>query len=355
MRPTTDSLFTRNCRTQSLWRKTAPVRLGPCWRTHSVPSLASLRMLIPGLLLSILVTIIALIIAEFETWVIGYALLEPLVLSLILGVIIRALWRLPASTGPGVSFGAKQVLETAIVLIGFSLALGTLIDAGLGLAIAVLLSVGVTLALGLAIGRLLGLPVKLAILIGVGSGICAIAAVAPVIRARKQDVASAIAITAVLGIGVVLGLPLLIPLLSLSDPEYGVVAGLSVYAVPQVLAATFPISAASGQIASLVKLTRVLLLGPVVAFYAVLFRERDKTNSRSTLSFGKLVPWFVIGFGVAVTLRSIGVVPGWFADAARDTSRVLTAIAMAALGLSVDIRSVRETGGRVAVAIPVSY
>jgi len=319
-----------------------------------VPSLASLRMLIPGLLLSILVTIIALIIAEFETWVIGYALLEPLVLSLILGVIIRALWRLPASTGPGVSFGAKQVLETAIVLIGFSLALGTLIDAGLGLAIAVLLSVGVTLALGVAIGRLLGLPVKLAILIGVGSGICgnsAIAAVAPVIRARKQDVASAIAITAVLGIGVVLGLPLLIPLLSLSDPEYGVVAGLSVYAVPQVLAATFPISAASGQIASLVKLTRVLLLGPVVAFYAVLFRERDKTNSRSTLSFGKLVPWFVIGFGVAVTLRSIGVVPGWFADAARDTSRVLTAIAMAALGLSVDIRSVRETGGRVAVAI----
>ncbi len=319
-----------------------------------MPSIDTIRPLVPGLLLAIAVTAIALIVAEIETLVIGYALLEPLVLSLILGVILRALWQPPAPTAPGVAFGAKQVLETAIVLIGFSLALGSLIDAGPELAIAVLLSVAVTLALGVAIGRTLGLPLKLAILIGVGSGICgnsAIAAVAPVIRARKQDVASAIAITAVLGIGVVLGLPLLIPLLSLTDPEYGVVAGLSVYAVPQVLAATFPVSAAAGQIASLVKLTRVLLLGPVVALFAVLYRERNGDASGSNLSFGKLVPWFVTGFGIAVALRSLGVVPEWFAEMAQETSRVLTAVAMAALGLSVDIRSVRETGGRAAIAV----
>jgi uncharacterized integral membrane protein (TIGR00698 family) len=319
-----------------------------------VPSLDPFRRLAPGLALAGAVTLVALLIAEIETLLIGYPLLEPLVLALILGVAIRAVWTPPAMMEPGIAYGAKQVLELAIVLIGFSLALGTLIDAGARLAVAVLACVALTLGLGVALGRLAGLPLELAVLIGVGNAICgnsAIAAVAPVIRARRQDVAAAIALTAVLGIGVVLALPLLIPLLAFTDPEYGVVAGLSVYAVPQVLAATFPVSATAGQVASLVKLTRVLLLGPVVALLAILFHERDETSGASGLSFGKLVPWFVIGFGIAVALRTAGLVPERLAELAQETSRVLTAVAMAGLGLSVDIRSVRETGSRVAVVV----
>lgn len=319
-----------------------------------MPSIPLLRSLLPGLALAAAVTLVAIVIAEIETALIGYPLLEPLVLALILGVAIRALWQPPAITAPGIAYSAKQVLELAIVLIGFSLALGTLIDAGARLAGAVLLCVGLTLGLGVLLGRLAGLPIKLAVLIGVGNAICgnsAIAAVAPVIRARKQDVASAIALTAVLGIGVVLALPLLIPLLAFSDPEYGVVAGLSVYAVPQVLAATFPVSATAGQVASLVKLSRVLLLGPVVAVLAVLFRDRDDAAGGGGLTFSKLVPWFVVGFGVAVALRSAGLVPDSVADALQETSRVLTAVAMAGLGLSVDIRSVRATGARVAMVV----
>jgi uncharacterized membrane protein YadS len=110
------------------------------------------------------------------------------------------------------------------------------------------------------------------------------------------------------------------------------------------------VSATAGQVASLVKLSRVLLLGPVVAILAILFRERDAASG-SSLTFSKLVPWFVIGFGAAVALRSAGLVPEPVADAAQVTSRVRTAIAMASLGLSVDIRSVRETGGRVALVV----
>ncbi len=319
-----------------------------------MPSATTVRSYVPGLGLAAAVTLLALAVAELESLVIGYPLLEPLVLSLILGVVLRALWRPPASADPGIAFAAKQVLETAIVLIGFSLALGSIIHAGARLAIAILLCVTLAMGLGVGLGRLAGLPLKLSILIGVGNGICgnsAIAAVAPVIRARKQDVASAIALTAVLGIGVVLLLPLLIPVLALGDSQYGVVAGLSVYAVPQVLAATFPVSATAGQIASLVKLTRVLLLGPVVAMFAVIFREDDEGQGRSSLTFSKLVPWFVIGFGIAVTLRSVGAVPAWLADILQETSRVLTAVAMAGLGLSVDVRSIRETGGRVAAVV----
>ena len=106
--------------------------------------------------------------------------------------------------------------------------------------------VAVAILASYGIGRLLGLPVRMALLVACGNSICgnsAIAAVAPVIGADGDDVAASIAFTAVLGVLAVLGLPLLAPLLGLSGHQYGVLAGLTVYAVPQVLAATAPVIA----------------------------------------------------------------------------------------------------------------
>ena len=103
---------------------------------------------------------------------------------------------------------------------------------------------------------------------------------APVIGADGDDVASSIAFTAVLGVVMVLGLPLLVPVLQLSLTQYGVLAGLTVYAVPQVLAATLPIGALSNQVGTVVKLVRVLMLGPVVLalslFTVRLHQETDE-------------------------------------------------------------------------------
>jgi uncharacterized membrane protein YadS len=107
----------------------------------------------------------------------------------------------------------------------------------------------------------------MSILIACGNSICgnsAIAAVAPVIGADGDDIAASISFTAVLGVVVVLTLPLLVPILQLSLTQYGVLAGLTVYAVPQVLAATLPIGALSNQVGTVIKLVRVLMLGPVV-------------------------------------------------------------------------------------------
>jgi uncharacterized membrane protein YadS len=107
----------------------------------------------------------------------------------------------------------------------------------------------------------------MAVLVACGNAICgnsAIAAVAPIIGATAREVAAAIAFTAVLGVAVVLALPLLVPALGLSATQYGVLAGLSVYAVPQVLAATAPLGSLSMQAGTLVKLLRVLMLGPLV-------------------------------------------------------------------------------------------
>jgi uncharacterized integral membrane protein (TIGR00698 family) len=311
-----------------------------------------IRTVLPGVGLAASITVVAFILANIEEGVFGHAILEPLVLALLLGLGVRAARTPPASFEPGIAFAGKQLLEFAIVVLGLTLNLGDIVDAGWKIVVSVLLLVSMTLVLGTAIGRALGLNTRLAVLVAVGNAICgnsAIAAVAPAIRAKKADVAAAISLTAVFGVGVVLVLPLLVPLLSLTDERYGVVAGLSVYAVPQVLAATFTVSAEAGQVASLVKLSRVVLLGPVVALFAFLFREQDDPGKSGapSLSLGKVLPWFVIGFAIAAILRTSGVIPDPLAEVATNASRILTAIAMAGLGLGVDIRSLRQTGARV--------
>ena len=152
----------------------------------------------------------------------------------------------------------------------------------------------------------------MAILIACGNSICgnsAIAAVAPVIGADGDEVASSIAFTAVLGVVVVLGLPLLASLFGLSVTQYGVLAGLTVYAVPQVLAATLPIGALANQVGTVVKLVRVLLLGPVVLALSLMTRrlrdEADETAPHVTAgdrpkrgrpALHQLVPWFIMAF-----------------------------------------------------------
>lgn len=312
-----------------------------------------------GIAISAVVTIIAILLARIEEGIVGYALLEPLVLALILGIAIRSFWVPGERFIAGIDFAAKPLLEFAIVLLGASLDLHKLVDAGPKLVIAVLISVTVTILVGTGVGRAAGLGTRLAVMVAVGNAVCgnsAIAAVAPAIKAKKQEVASAIALTAVFGVGVVLALPLLKAPLNLSNERYGVIAGLTVYAVPQVLAATFPVSIESGQIGSIVKLTRVLLLGPVVAIFAWIFRDRTETTGATGNGFPfskltKFLPWFVIGFAILAAFRTTGAVPQHLGTNAQDISKVLTAIAMTALGLTVDVRSVRQGGARIALVV----
>jgi uncharacterized membrane protein YadS len=129
-----------------------------------------------------------------------------------------------------------------------------------------------------------------------------------------------------------------------------VLGGLTIYAVPQVLAATLPVSAESGQIATVVKLTRVLLLGPVVAIFAFLHRHEASAGDKR-FALQKFIPWFVIGFLALAVMRTTGTLPDGPAHGAQTFSRLLTAVSMAALGLSVDLRTVKSTGPRVAVVV----
>jgi uncharacterized integral membrane protein (TIGR00698 family) len=254
---------------------------------------------------------------------------------------------------PGVQFAAKQILEIAVFLLGATMDVPRLFASGPLLAIGIVLLVCAALGAGYAIGRLAGLSPNLSILVASGNAICgnsAIAAVAPVIGADREDVAASIALTAVLGVVVVLLLPLMVPLARLTPQQYGVLAGLTVYSVPQVLAAAFAVSAISGQVATVVKLARVLMLGPVVTFFAL----RAHRASSTSLSLRTLVPWFVFGFVALAIARSMNLIPDDAAAVAKSAATWLTIAAMAALGLSVDLRAVRAVGSSVIVAVSLS-
>ena len=223
---------------------------------------------------------------------------------------------------------------------------------------AIAATVVVTLAFSFGISRMLGLSTRLSILIACGNSICgnsAIAAVAPVIGADGDEIASSISFTAILGVMMVLGLPLLIPLLQLSATQYGILAGLTVYAVPQVLAATVPAGLVSTQIGTLVKLMRVLMLGPVVVGLSLLApRLRGGTRTRTTVGFFRLVPWFILGFLALSVLRSLDIVPAMMIGPLTTITTFLTVVSMAALGLGVDVRVLATVGGRVTAAVTLS-
>jgi uncharacterized integral membrane protein (TIGR00698 family) len=275
-------------------------------------------------------------------------------------VAIRTTWTPGLGWVPGIVFSAKFILELAIVLLGASVSITMIAALGPLLILGIASIVAVAIGTSFLLCRALGLPQRMSILIACGNSICgnsAIAAVAPVIGADADDIASSISFTAVLGVGVVLGLPFLVPILDLSLTQYGVLAGLTVYAVPQVLAATLPIGALSNQVGTVIKLVRVLMLGPVVLGFSLFASHvkpaHDRLNRRRP-RLNELVPWFIIGFLIVLAIRSMGLIPQNVLPAITSFAAFLTTIAMAALGLGVDVRAVARTGARVTLAVAAS-
>jgi uncharacterized integral membrane protein (TIGR00698 family) len=319
-----------------------------------------LTRLLPGVALSSLVGLVAIGVAAVEERAFGHPIVEGLVVAILLGMIVRTAWTPPARLEAGVGFAAKEILEVAVLLLGISVDLPLLLRAGPSLALGIVLLVVIGIGASYLIGRALGLPHKLSVLVACGNSICgnsAIAAVAPVIRADKEHVASSIAFTAILGVVVVIGLPFLMHPLGLNNYQYGVRAGLTVYAVPQVLAAAFPVSMLSGQVGTLVKLVRVLMLGPVVLFFALKHRhdaDAPPNGARTRFSITRFVPWFIIGFLALAILRSARIVPEGWVSPTRSLSAWLTVAAMAALGLGVDLKAIAKVGRPVILTVTAS-
>ena len=327
--------------------------------------------LTPGIGFCVVLAILAFLLQSIERRLVGEAYLEALVLAILIGVVVRTFWTPTPRWTAGIDFSSKLLLELAVVLLGASVSTTTVLGLGPAMLVGIACLVTLAIASSYVICRSLGLPQRMAILVACGNSICgnsAIAAVAPIIGANSDDVATSIAFTAVLGVAVVLGLPFLVPVLNLSLEQYGVLAGLTVYAVPQVLAATLPIGALSNQVGTVIKLVRVLMLGPVVLGLSLVAGKLRKEPAEAASArpgadervkaarprFQQLVPWFIVGFLLVAAARSLGLIPEPLVASLASTAAILTTVSMAALGLGVDVRVVAKAGVQVTTAVTAS-
>lgn len=293
-----------------------------------------LRELAPGLAIGLVGLVGArLLAAQAEA-------LSPIVVAVALGILLRNLRLIPAAAEPGLTFAAKKVLRVGVVLLGFRLALGDLFEVGGSALVVVIVTVFATLGFTYWLGRRLSLPPELALLTGTGFAICgatAVAAMREVIGADDDAPAFAIALVTMFGTISIVALPLLAELIGLTSGAFGQWAGAAVHDVGQVVAT----AAAGGDdalaIAIVVKLTRVLMLGPILVGVGLWWRRRAGQEHR--VDRPALVPPFIIAFVAAVALRTTG----WLPDDVIATLRTLEGwtLTLALLGLGTGVRLAR--------------
>lgn len=312
----------------------------------------------PGLvfcLISSTVIVILSILIELSA-------LDPLVLALVFGILYRNIFSQSQWHIIGAKFAGKHLLEFSVFLLGASIYLPSILSNGSILFFLIIFCIIGSMGTAYLVGHVvLGLNKRIATLVGVGNSICgnsAIAAVAPVIGATSTDISSVIGISAILGATQILLLPLISMIFDLNNYQYGIVAGLSVYAVAQVYAASAIVSETSASMATLVKLTRVVLLGPLVVAIAVIQTVSRTTSFSKTLrdkkfsvSFLSYFPWFVLGFIVLSILRSFSILSQELGDQIRQFAEYFFVVSMLGIGLDVNIRDVLKVGPRIALTI----
>lgn len=272
--------------------------------------------------------------------------LSPLPVALLLGVAAGNLVTLPGSVGPGLEIAGRGVLQVGVALLGLRLVLGDLAALGLG-GLALVVAVSVTTFVGVVLlARWLRLPADLGLLTAAGFAICGASAVAAsqgVLQADEEDVAAALGNVMLFGTLSVAALPLVAGLLGLSDPIAGAWIGAAVHDVGQAVATAGVVSGTALEAAVVVKLGRVLLLGPLVIALGIHARRsgRGVEGARPPL-----VPWFVAAFLAAALIRTLDLLPGPVIEGAAVAERAAFAAALFALGTRVRLASLRALGPR---------
>lgn len=290
------------------------------------------------------------------------------VLGVGLGLVVANVATLPDAVHPGLRLAVTTLLRIGIVLLGIRLSLGDIFSTGLSSLLVITTCMALALGLVIGLAHLLGVPTRLAVLIAVGTAVCgnsAIIATAPVIEAEQRDVSFAVATITVLGTLAVLVYPFVGHALGLSDLAFGYWAGVAVSDTSQVTATGFAYSVPAGDTATIVKLTRNTLMGPLIVLIGALYvrsslgQSHGDVRQPSRFRWLQSLPLFVVGFLVMALLNTLGLVPADLKAPLGETSKALILVALVGVGLSTNIRKIRLVGIRpfllgVAAAITLS-
>ncbi len=304
---------------------------------------------LPGLLL-------AAGIAALATWahhLPGLGLFSPMILAILIGIAFRNSVGTPAKARAGVTFAMRPLLRFAIIVLGFQISAQQIADVGASALLVIALSLGATFLFTSWLGKRLGVAPALTQLIAAGTSICGASAVIAtnmVTRARDEDVAYAVACVTIFGSVAMLVYPLLPAILGLDPHGYGLWAGASIHEIAQVIAAGFQDGQEAGEFATIAKLSRVLLLAPMVmaiGLWSARQAKRGGANVDSEAPRSKApVPWFALGFIAMVGVNSLMPLPASAHQALVTVTGFLLATALAAMGLETDIRKLKAEGVR---------
>lgn len=312
--------------------------------SHFIKSIFSLA---PGFALTLLIAWIARWIETlFPIHLIGAS-----VIALFIGMFINHFSPLSQNLKGGIQFTSKRVLKFAIVLLGASLSIQTILQVGQFSLTVMVFTLLTCFGGGYWVGRVLHLDWKLSNLISAGTGICggsAIAAIAPTIEAEDKDIAYAMSATFLFDMVMILLFPIMGKALGLSDMAYGLWAGTAVNDTSSVVAAGYAFSEAAGDFATMVKLTRTLAIIPTVLIFSLIHarleQKKGGTHSAATVRLSTLVPWFILAFVGMALCRSFGLIPPSLASSLKALSKFLMVAALAAIGLNTNFNEMKRSG-----------
>ncbi len=306
------------------------------------PTRQATSLLWPGLFLSGGVAALAFGLRQLP----GLGIFSPMILAVLLGMGCHNFFGTHPALRAGVNFSARRVLRFAVAMLGLQLTVAQMAEIGLsGIAIIIVVLVA-NFFFTKWFGRLLNVDEKLAELIAAGTSICgasAVVATNAVTGGSDEDVAYAVACVTIFGSVAMFAFPVLAAPFDLGPRAYGLWAGSSIHEIAQVVAAAFQKGDVAGHIATVAKLSRVVMLGPLVIFLGFARRRRLEgalPNARQA----PLVPGFVVAFIALVLAGSIFPIPLEPMHWVVLGTTFLLSMALAALGLETDIRKLLAKG-----------
>ena len=278
-------------------------------------------------------------------------LLGASIIALFMGTAINSFFH-PAWIKPALKFTSKKILKGAIILLGASLSVSTILSVGKMTFFVMLFTFAMCFGGGYFIRKLFKLNWKLSNLISAGTGICggsAVAAIAPVIDADDKDIAFAMSSTFLFDMVMIALYPLMGKALGMTDIAYGIWAGTSVNDTASVVASGYAFSEAAGDFATMVKLTRTIAIIPTVLVFAyigirVKRKEMQAAGEGKKVNLVKIIPWFIGGFLLLAIFNSVGFIPANVSTLMKSTSKFLMVTALAAIGLNTSITDFKKAG-----------
>lgn len=309
----------------------------------------------PGIILSVGVALLACWLESL----LPIHLIGSAVIAMFIGMVLNHFLRNTKVFASGLKFTSKKILKFAIILLGLSLNITTILNVGKMSLTVMIFTLLTCFGGGCFIGKALGLNWKLSNLISAGTGICggsAIAAIAPTIDADDNDVAYAMSATFLFDMAMIVLFPIMGQAMGMTDQAFGIWAGTAVNDTSSVVATGYAFSEGAGDFATMVKLTRTLAIIPTVIIFAFvqlrLKRKEALANSKSgselkaNFSIAKIFPWFILGFLAMSIVASVFPIPAAVVSGTKSASKFLMVCALAAIGLNTSFSSMKKAGIR---------